>query len=303
MLSTQLVIVAVVLACGYGAVISVAAAPEAPPAGTEVIRLWAGQAPLALGDKKADTPTLACFPAKKSLANGAAVLVCPGGGYTHLAMSKEGYDIARWLNHNGYSAFVLKYRLKPYRAPAALLDAKRAMRTLRSREAQWHIDPNRIGVIGFSAGGHVASTLGTHFDAGDPSATDPLDRAGCRPDFMILAYPVITMSKSYVHMGSRNVILGHHPTTAKIDEYSNEKHVTSDTPPTFLVHAKTDTTVPWQNSQMMYEALIAHHVPDEFLLLPHGHHGFGLGGKDPVIDKWPGEAIAWLFKLRFDRPK
>ena len=227
--------------------------------------------------------------------NGAAVIVFPGGGYGHLAMDHEGVQVARWLNGFGVHAFVVQYRLGPaYKHPTMLNDAQRAIRTVRSRAAQSGIDPQRIGVVGFSAGGHLASTAGTHFDSGDPAAADPIERVGSRPDFLILAYPVITMQMSHTHRGSRTNLLGDRPDAAAVWELSNEYQVTPETPPTFLFHTTDDAGVPVENSLFFYQALRDAGVPVEMHLYQTGRHGVGLAPTDPVLSSWPERARAWM---------
>src|SRR5262245_15362821 len=209
------------------------------------IPLWAASAPGALGSTPEDQPVITPYLPPEGRANGTAVVIFPGGGYQHLSMEKEGGDVANWLAGKGVTAFVVRYRLGPkYHHPAMLNDAQRAMRTVRSRAAEWHIDPHRIGVIGFSAGGHLASTAGTHFDAGAESNADPIERASSRPDFMILMYPVITMrGDSVTHPGSRTNLLGPAPEEALVRLLSNELQLTQDSPPNFLVTATVESTV------------------------------------------------------------
>ena len=225
-------------------------------------------------------------------ANGAAVVICPGGGYGGLVIGPEGHGIAQWLNQHGIAGIVLEYRLPQGRPFVPLLDAQRAIRTVRSNAKPWNIDPGRIGIIGFSAGGHLASTAGTHFDGGDPQAADPIDRVSCRPDFAILIYPVITMGEK-THGGSRANLLGRDPKPEMVDLFSNEKQVTDKTPPMFLAHAKDDTVVTPDNSRMMYEALKAHKVAAEYLELPSGGHGLN-GYKGPMWDAWQTKSLEWL---------
>lgn len=257
------------------------------------IVLWPEGAPGALGREPVDIPTLTPYLPPKEKATGAAVIVCPGGGYTHLA-EHEGRPVAEWLNSIGIAAFVLKYRLGPrYGHPAPLLDAARAIRTVRSRAAEWHIDPERIGILGFSAGGHVASTAGTHFDPGKASASDPIERVSSRPSVMILIYPVITMGE-LTHAGSRKSLLGEQPKPELVRLLSNEEQVTKETPPTFLVHTANDAAVPVENSLMFVAALRKAGVPFELHLYERGRHGFGLGGTDPVLSTWPGRCADWL---------
>jgi acetyl esterase/lipase len=268
---------------------------SAPPAPPPAQPLWAGGAPGAKGDSAQDRPTLTAYPLPAGRGSGAAVVILPGGGYQHLAMEKEGYAVARWLNTLGIAAFVVQYRLGPtYHHPSELMDAQRAIRTVRSRAAQLGIDPAKIGIMGFSAGGHLASTAGTHFDAGNPRASDPIDRASSRPDFMILGYPVITLKDPYAHKGSRTYLLGANSDPALVASLSNETQVTKDTPPTFLVHTSDDSTVPVENSILFYQALHRAGVPAELHIFETGPHGFGLGGRNPVLSTWPFILESWL---------
>lgn len=262
----------------------------------EPITLWPGGAPGALGREAVDVPTLTpYFPAPEK-ATGAAVIICPGGGYTRLA-NHEGEPVAQWLNTLGVAAFVLKYRLGPrYQQPAPLLDAQRAIRLVRSNATKWNLDIERIGILGFSAGGHLASTAGTHYDAGDPGAADPIDRVSCRPSVMILVYPVITM-REFTHAGSKKNLLGDNPPPELVALYSNEERVTKDTPPAFLVHTFADTAVPLENSLQFVTALRKAKVPVELHLYEKGPHGFGLGRGDPVLSTWPARCAEWL-KIR-----
>ena len=260
--------------------------------------LWPGGAPGALGTGDRDKPTLTLRLADPAKANGTAVIVCPGGGYGGLAMDHEGTQIADWLNGHGISAFILKYRLGPrYRHPAPLQDAQRAIRMVRSRAKEFRIEPNRIGIWGFSAGGHLASTTGTHFDDGKPDATEAIDRASSRPDFMILAYPVISFVTEYVHVGSRRNLLGEPFEPAQAELLSNETQVTARTPPTFLFHTDADTSVPPENSVLFYLALRKAKVPAEMHIYQNGRHGVGLAPTDPVLATWAGRLQDWL-KIR-----
>lgn len=243
--------------------------------------LWPGGAPGAAGNEDADKPALTIYPAVRP--NGAAVLICPGGGYVNLAMDHEGRQVAEWFNSFGVTAFVLKYRLGPrYRHPAMLEDARRAMRVIRERAEEFGIDPARVGVMGFSAGGHLASTLSNHF------------REGERPDFAILCYPVISFTTRYTHSGSMRFLLGDPPDPALVWELSNELRVTSQTPPTFLFHTNADTSVPPENSVVYYLALRRAGVPAELHIYQEGRHGVGLAPKDPVLSTWPGRLKDWL---------
>jgi acetyl esterase/lipase len=243
--------------------------------------LWPEGAPGAVGNEDADKPALTVYPAVQP--SGAAVLICPGGGYVNLAMDHEGRQVAEWFNSFGVTAFVLKYRLGPrYRHPAMIEDARRAMRMIRSRAKEFGIDPARIGVMGFSAGGHLASTLSNHFQEGE------------RPDFAILCYPVISFTTRYTHSGSMRFLLGDPPDPALVWELSNELRVSSQTPPTFLFHTNADTGVPPENSILYYLALRRAGVPAELHIYQEGRHGVGLAPKDPVLSTWPARLKDWL---------
>lgn len=266
--------------------------------------LWPEGAPGALGTAAKDIPTLTPYFANPATATGAAVVVLPGGGYGGLA-PHEGRDYAMWLNELGISAFVLKYRLGSggYRHPIMLNDAARAIRYVRSKAGEWKLDPKRIGIMGSSAGGHLASTVLTHFDAGDPNAADPIDRQSSRPDLGILCYPVITMGEK-THQGSRRNLLGDNPSPELIKLLSNELQVTKDTPPTFLFHTAEDTAVPVENSLMFADALAKNRVPFSLHVYPKGPHGIGLGTPnwDPSSrHPWVTECALWLKGLGFAR--
>ncbi|HTX35126.1 MAG TPA: alpha/beta hydrolase [Bryobacteraceae bacterium] len=269
--------------------------PAQPPAnGPKPFPLWTGAAPGALGNQDEDQPTLTPYLVSAARSTGTAVVVCPGGGYTHLATDKEGTQIALWLNSLDVNAFVLKYRLGPkYHHPIELGDAQRAIRTVRTRAAEYHVKPDRIGIMGFSAGGHLASTAGTHFDAGNPSAADPIDRASSRPDFLILCYPVITFGQ-FAHRGSEHMLLGDNPDPKLVENLSNELQVTPQTPPTFLFHTTTDTTVPVENSILFYSALRKAGVPAELHIYERGPHGVGLAQTDEALSSWPARLADWL---------
>jgi len=255
--------------------------------------LWPDGAPGALGSEDADRPALTIY--LPELRSGTAVVVCPGGGYQMLAVNHEGRQIAEWLNARGIAAFVLKYRIAPrYRHPAPLLDAQRAIRTVRSRSAEFQIRPDRIGIWGFSAGGHLASTAGTHFDGGDPGAADPIDRASSRPDFLILAYPVISLTTPYTHRGSLKNLLGPDPDPKLVESLSNDLRVTPQTPPAFLFHTTADSGVPPENSILFYLALRKAGVPAEMHIYERGPHGVGLAPKDPVLSTWAERLEGWL---------
>lgn len=260
--------------------------------------LWPEGAPGAKGDQEGDKPTLTIYLPAKEKANGAAVVICPGGGYGFLAMDHEGHQIAQWLNSLGVAGFIVKYRHRNsgtgYGHPAPLQDAHRAIRMVRSRAKEWSIDPNRIGVLGFSAGGHLASTTGTHFDNGRSEVQDPIERVSCRPDFMILIYPVISFTEWCTHTGSRRNLLGENPDPNMVENLSNEKQVTPRTPPTFLVHADDDTGVPPENSIYFYLALRKAKVPAEMHIYQKGGHGFGLGKKDSAASSWLMACANWM---------
>ena len=267
----------------------------------EPIILWPEGAPGAVGKEPSDIPTLTVYPAPKDKATGASVIVCPGGGYSHLA-DHEGGPVAEWLSKLGIRAFVLKYRYGPrYHHPAPLLDAARAIRTVRARATEWQLDPNRIGILGFSAGGHLASTIGTHFDSGKAAAADPIDRQSSRPDLMILIYPVITM-REFTHVGSKRMLLGENAPEDLVKLLSNDEQVTRDTPPAFLVHTADDPGVPVENSFRFAAALRKAKVPVEIHVYEHGPHGFGLGGKDRILSTWPQRCAEWLRMHGFIKP-
>lgn len=266
--------------------------PAPPPAKVEP--LWQSGAPGAKGAADEDTPSLAYYP-PKGRKNGTAVVVCPGGGYRGLAMDHEGAQVAAWLNSLGVTAFVLRYRLGPkYHHPAQMHDVQRALRTVRSRASEYGIEANRIGVWGFSAGGHLASTAATHIAEASASAADPVDRVTSRPDFAILTYPVISFTTEYVHKGSRTNLLGDKPDQAEVKLMSTELQVSRQTPPTFLVHTSEDAGVPSENSILFYLALRKAGVPAEMHIYEKGPHGFGLGSLDAVLSSWPARLADWM---------
>jgi acetyl esterase/lipase len=266
----------------------------------QVVELWTLGVPGAVGKSPEDKPALTVFQPPNGTANGSAVIICPGGGYGHLAEGHEGVEVAAWLNTRGVTAFVLKYRLAPrYRHPAPLQDAQRAIRTVRARASEWKIDSQRIAILGFSAGGHLASTVGTHFDEGDPKSTDLIERASCRPDLMVLCYPVISLTSPFTHVGSRNNLLGNNPDVKLLENLSNDKQVTRETPPTFLFHTSMDSAVPPENSILFYLALRAKGVPAEMHIYEQGRHGVGLAAKDLILSTWPIRCSAWLESRSF----
>jgi len=257
--------------------------------------LWPDGAPGAVGSEAVDKPKITVYRAPSDRATGAAVVVCPGGGYRVVAADHEGKQIAEWLNSLGVSAFVLQYRLgERYRHPAPLQDAQRAIRMVRSRGKEWGVDPKRVGILGFSAGGHLASTAATHFDDGRVDAADPVEREGSRPDFAVLCYAVISLVDPVAHAGSRRLLLGDPADPALVEDLSNARHVTSRTPPTFLWHTADDAAVPVENSLQFFEALHAAGVPGELHVFPHGRHGLGLAPGDPAISQWPRLCATWM---------
>ena len=262
----------------------------------ETVLLWPQGAPGAKGDKDTDKPTVTVYAPPEDKAVGTAIIVCPGGGYGHLSIDKEGTVVAQWLNSLGVTAFVLDYRHagKGYHFPAPLDDAQRAVRLVRSNAAKWRVQSDRIGIMGFSAGGHLASTVATHFDAGNPTAEDAIDRASCRPDFLILCYAVISLESPATHLGSKKNLLGDHPDAELVHSLSNETQVTAETPPTFLFCTNADTTVPAENSVQFYLALRKAKVPAELHIYQNGAHGVGLAPNDPVLSTWKDRLADWL---------
>lgn len=271
-----------------------AVAPSPSSTSPSPILLWPNGAPGASGTTALDQPTITIYlPAQNPTHTG--IVVCPGGGYRMLATDKEGTQVAHWLNARGVAAFVLTYRLGPrYHYPVELLDAQRAIRYVRSHAAEDGLDPTHIGIWGFSAGGHLASTTGTHFDAGNSNATDPIERVSSRPDFMVLAYPVISMEPGIAHIGSMHNLLGEQPNPMLQNELSNETQVTPQTPPTFLFSTTNDEGVPVMNSVLFYEALVHAGVPAELHIFEQGHHGSGLGQGNPQLRMWPVLLQNWL---------
>jgi acetyl esterase/lipase len=257
--------------------------------------LWPSGAPGAVGGEEIDKPSLTIWKPAPESANGCAVVICPGGGYGFLAIDHEGKQIAQWLNSQGITAFMLKYRIAPrYKHPAPISDAQRALRLVRSRAGEFGIDPKRVGIMGFSAGGHLASTAATHFDDGKADAADPIEKQSCRPDFAILCYPVISFTTPYMHVGSKNNLIGKDADEQLVKSLSNELQVTERTPPTFLFHTGEDTGVPPENSILFYSALRKAKVPAEMHIYEKGVHGVGLAQKDPILGTWPGRCADWL---------
>ena len=269
---------------------------------TNAFPLWPEGAPGALGKEDKDIPTLTPYCPDPAKATGAAIVVCPGGGYGGLA-PHEGDHYARFLNEQGVAAFVLKYRLGPsgYHHPAMLQDAARAVRTVRARAGEWKLDPKRVGIMGSSAGGHLASTLLTHFDTGKPDAADPIERQSSRPALGILCYAVISMG-DVGHRGSRNNLLGPNPSPDLIQELSNELHVTKDTPPCFLWHTYEDSGVKVENSLQFAEALQRAKVPFDLHVYQKGPHGLGLGTREwnpAQRHPWTRDLVFWLQEQGF----
>lgn len=236
---------------------------------------------------------------KTSKANGAAVLICPGGGYLGEAIYHEGFQFADWLNGKGIAGIVLKYRLPNGHPDIPITDAKQAMRIIRAHAAEWHIDPRKVAVAGFSAGGHLASTLGTHYDLGDSTAKDPLMRYSTRPDLMFLFYPVITMKLSETHLGSRQNLLGMHPTEQQVNYYSNELQVNKNTPPAILMLCDDDKTVPPINSIQFYQTLHTNNVPASLYIFPSGGHGWGMNTNISFWQDWRALLLNWMEERHF----
>ena len=265
----------------------------------EEILLWPDGAPGAMGNRPEDKPSIKVYLADQEKANGTAVLICPGGGYVTLADKHEGLDFANWFNELGITAFVLKYRLgtwdhKGYEHPAPWQDATRAIQIIKSRAKEWNINPDRVGIIGFSAGGHLASTVGTIFINADEESRDPVLHHSSRPAFMILCYPVIALNASYTHKFSRAVLLGPDPDLDLVDSLSTQNRVTSLTPPTFLFHTNEDSGVPPENSTAFYLALRENNIQAELHIYEKGKHGVGLAKDDPVLSTWSDRLFDWL---------
>ena len=290
-----------VLCAGIVTVLALCWSAVGVAAEPKVEQLWPGAAPGAKGTAEGDIPTLTIYLPPKEKATGAAVVICPGGGYGHLAMDHEGHQIARWLNEFGVAGVIVKYRHRNsgagYGHPAPLQDAQRAVRTVRSRAQEWNLKPDRIGIIGFSAGGHLASTALTHYNDKVYEAQDEIDRASARPDFGILIYPVISLAAPYTHGGSGRNLLGPNPDKELLANLSNETQVTPETPPTFLLATWEDKVVPAENSIYFYLALRKAQVPAEMHVFLKGRHGFGLGQNHGAVAAWPGLCQEWMKNL------
>jgi acetyl esterase/lipase len=277
------------------AALTVQAQPPLPVVDGQVVSLWTGPAPGALGSDESDIPTLTVYLPRTMGAATPAIVICPGGSYRALASNHEGRQVANYLNSLGMAAFVLRYRLGPrYHHPIELGDAQRAIRTLRFRSAEWRLDPARIGIMGFSAGGHLAMSASTLFDSGDPRAVDPIDRVGSRPDFSILGYPVISMSAPWTHQGSRTNLLGDNPDADLARRLSGELAVTKDTPQTFIFQTNEDAVVPAENSLHYFLALRQAGVPAEMHVFEKGAHGVGLANDNAALSPWSVLLANWM---------
>jgi len=293
-LSPWPLVLGLLVACAGGAA---AQQPPAPPLlqDPQTILLWPSGAPGALGQEDRDKPAITIYMPPNTTGPLTAVIIAPGGSYTRLSMNLEGRAPANYLNTLGIAAFVLRYRLGPaYHHPIELGDMQRAIRTVRSRAAEWHIAPDRIGVMGFSAGGHLASSASTHFDEGRADAPDPIDRVGSRPDFAVLGYPVISFVEPFTHQGSKTNLLGEHPDPALARSLSSETQVTAMTPPAFIYHTTADTVVPVENAVAYFLALRKAGVPAEMHVFKNGPHGTGLAQQDPALAEWPRLLANWL---------
>ena len=262
------------------------------------INLWQENTPYAQGNTAEDIPFIEVYPADKDKATGAAMIICPGGGYSFLSLEREGDEPAKWFNALGVTAFVLNYRLGPtYHHPVQLSDVQRTIRLVRTNSAEWNVNPDKIGVMGYSAGGHLAATAAVYFDAGDKDNADPVERASSRPNFAVLAYPVITLKDPYTHAGSRLYLLGENPSEELVNLLSTEDHVSSDTPPVFIFHTDEDTAVPPENSALFYLALKKHGVPAEMHIYMKGPHGTAMGKGYSDLCSWPDRLVDWMRNL------
>ncbi|WP_189028320.1 alpha/beta hydrolase [Paenibacillus albidus] len=264
----------------------------------ETLILWPEGAPGASGSNDEDCPAITPYLVEGE--RNAAVIICPGGGYGMRAYH-EGEPVAQWLNSLGISAFVLRYRVAPYLYPCALNDAQRAIRTVRLRAEEYRIDPDRVGILGFSAGGHLASTTGVLFDQGDPEAAEPVDRISSRPDALILCYPVITMNDEVGHEGSKRNLLGVRPDEGLVERLSSELQVTADTPQTFLWHTSDDASVPVENSLLFAAALSRYNIPFDLHVYTHGRHGLGLAEEEPFVAIWTDACASWLRMIGYTK--
>lgn len=284
-------------------VFGIGAVRAADPAGTAwddlEVNLWSDGAPGALGSEPKDIPKLTVRRVESATATG-ALIICPGGGYGGLAMDHEGKQMVQWANAIGLTAVLCEYRHrgKGYGHPAPLQDAQRAVRMVRANASQWNIDPNKIGIIGFSAGGHLVSTVITQFDPGDKESNDPIAQQSSRPDFAILCYPVISMGSSFTHRGSEVNLLGEKASKETLEQFASERNVRPDTPPSFLMHTVEDKAVPVQNSLVFYQSMVAKGVPGELHVYQKGPHGVGLAKSIPGTSDWPLACGRWLKELQ-----
>ncbi len=267
----------------------------------QTLRLWEqGDAPGALGNEEKDVPTITLYLPKPSSKPTPALVIFPGGGYGHLAIDHEGHQIAKWANDIGMVGIIVSYRHRNrgYGHPAPMLDAQRAIRLTRAKAKDWNVNPQKIGVIGFSAGGHLTTTVLTHFDSGEPRQLDPIDQVSCRPDFGIVCYAVIAFDEAYTHKGSQRNLLGDDPHPDLVKHLSNEKQVTNQTPPCFVWHTAEDKVVPAENSLRFFSALVTAGVPAELHIFPKGRHGIGLGADFPGANQWPDLAENWMKRMQ-----
>lgn len=276
----------------------------------DVMKIWPGQAPYSNGQITPEKDnngsitnigeaSIIVYHPEHGKANGSAVIICPGGGYSGEASIKEGHDVAKWFASFGVTGIVLKYRLPgadgiTERDKAPLSDAQRTIRLVRSKATEWGLKSNQIGIMGFSAGGNLAVNAGTHFDGGNPQSSDPVEQISCRPDILILMYPVISMEANLTHMGSRNNLLGRQPDSTKVKYYSGEQNVTAETPPTFLVQATDDKVVKVENSIYFYLAIHKFGIPVEMHIYEKGGHGFGMNQTTGTALSWPERLKAWM---------
>jgi acetyl esterase/lipase len=284
------------LTIGGAATSNQAPAPAAPILQEpQTILLWPAGAPGALGQDETDKPALTIYMPPNTTGPLTAVIIAPGGSYQALSMNLEGREPANYFNAMGMAAFVLRYRLGPrYHHPTQLGDAQRAIRSVRARADEWHVARDRIGFMGFSAGGHLASTVSTRFDSGNPDAADPIDRVSSRPDFAVLGYPVISLVEAWTHQRSKTNLLGDSPDPALARSLSSDTQVGSSTPPTFIYQTNADTTVPAENAVTYFLALRRAGVPAELHVFKDGRHGTGLGLMDPALSEWPKLLANWL---------
>ncbi|MFN3191301.1 MAG: alpha/beta hydrolase [Aureliella sp.] len=264
--------------------------------------LWADEVPMAKGDAEKDIPDLIAYlPDIKSSQSRGAIVILPGGGYGGLAIGHEGHEIARWANEMGMAGIIVRYRHRGrgYGHPTPMLDAQRAIRLVRSHAADWGIDSSKVGVMGFSAGGHLATTTLTKFDSGKPGSADPVERQSSRPDFGIVCYAVVAMGESFTHAGSQRNLLGREASPELVRLMSNEKQVSSETPPCFVWHTAEDVVVPAENSLRFYSALVQKKVPAELHIFAKGRHGIGLGADVDGASEWPKLCESWLVRNGF----